>query len=111
MLNATALPFGTLLILDASAALVDHHGTQHQRHVFAQRILLSLSKEKDNALNAPSISQFGMEKHVWLALNTQTMMLNQRRAQFALKVLSIMLLKGHAQLLLDDYSKTYGILI
>ena len=91
--------------------MVDHNGTQHQRHVFAQRLLLSTTKEKDNALNAPTISLFGMEKHVWLALNTQTMMLNQKHAQFAQKVSSIMLLRGHAQLLLDDYSKTYGILI
>lgn len=108
--NATALLSGIQQTLDALAATEDQLGTLLQRPACALNRLHSLTKEKDNALNAPTTSPSGTEEPVSPALNTPTMMLNQRLAQSAQKALSTTPPKGHAQSLLDDYSASYSIL-
>jgi hypothetical protein len=97
-------------MLDALAATEDQLGMPLQRPVCAPNKLHSLTKEKDNALNAHTISQSGTEEPVLPALNTPTMMLNQRHALSAHKVLSTTPLKEHAQLSLDCYTTSYSIL-
>lgn len=108
--NATALLSGIQLTLDALAATVDQLGMLLPRPACALNRLLSLTKEKDNALNAPTTSPSGTEEPALLALNTPTMMLNQRPAQSAHKALNTTPPKGHAQSLLDDLSASYSIL-
>lgn len=92
--------------------MVDQNGTKLLRLAFAPDKLLSLTKEKDNALNALMTSPSGTEKHVLPALNTPTMMLSQRPALSAQKDFNTTPHRGHAQLsMLDHYSKIWYLIL